>query len=187
MSAPYSPPIHESVEAQIASMLRARDKKAKSRVPDPSSKAGEIQKYKLVPYLEAPNSDGVFYDSKGQRFIIGIDPAGNLCPVMLSTSRDEDGMGTPNVAYDAMIRQRKSWMWLEIPPYGLTKEQWAKERCDVIRKRREAAAKDAMQDPVSEAEKLTAYVTREMRPAVQAALAAERAAKAEKPKDPKAA
>ncbi len=154
-----------TVAEQVAKMIEIRNAKAKSvafKVADNGNQSAE-----LVPYRA--NVEGVYYDNLKRKWMLGIDPAGNIVPVMLSTARDPMNHSTAYEASGTKGREAKGWMWLERVPYGCPPEKWESERVRIIEERRAAHKAKATPAAPTELEKLAAVVVNEIRPAAQAA------------------
>jgi len=152
----------KSSAEQVEAILRIRDSKAKS-VELEKDETGKVVRAKLVPYRR--NKAGHYYDNEGRKWCQAVDPSGNLVPIMLSTSRDPREMD----AGTELKWERKfsgdptegGWFPLERAPYGMSDEQWAKERIRLIDQRRAEAAERAVQEQPSQLEQLTALIRRD--------------------------
>lgn len=148
---------------QVTAALNLRNAKARSvriEVDDTGTK-----KVLMIPF--EPNTDGFYYDNYRRKFVLGIDPAGNILPVILSTNRDPL---SPSMQESQVMRAReqKGWMWLERRPYGFTGD-WDAERVRVIEERRAAHAAKARPTEPSQLEQLAAVVENTIRPAMREA------------------
>lgn len=167
-----------SPAAQAEKMLRIRDAKAKSmvEVKDPNTGESEV---KLVPYQQ--NRDGFYYDNERRKWILGIDPAGNIVPVMLSTCRDPSSP-SPGEAVQLKGRETKGWLWLERMPYGFQGD-WTVERARVIAQRRADHNAKARKDAPNQMQQLAAGFHGEIRTLIESLGAAVKDARPEKKKD----
>lgn len=163
---------------QVEKALRIRDAKAKTakRVTDPETGKDEI---KLVPY--EPNREGFYFDNQKRKWIMGIDPAGNLVPVMLSTCRDPATPSTSE-AREMKGREDKGWLWLERIPYGFQGD-WKVERVKVIADRRATHQAKARKDAPSQMQQLAATFHGEIRTLIESLGTVAKAETKAKPKD----
>lgn len=165
---------------QVETMLRIRNTKAKTavKVKDPDT---DEEKVRLVAYQ--PNDEGFYFDNHRRKWVLGIDPAGNIVPLMISTCRDPF---SPNVqeAMHMRAREKKGWLWLERAPYGCPPEKWETERVRIITERRATHQANARKEAPNQMETMAAIVHQEIRPIIQKLAAdAQSALKTDREKD----
>lgn len=166
---------------QIEKMLRIRNTKAKTaiKVKNPDTGKDEV---KLVPYQA--NRDGFYYDNEKRKWVLGIDPSGNIVPVMLSNCRDPE-TPSPQEALHMRAREDKGWLWVERMPYGFQGD-WATERAKVVEQRRAEHHAKARKDAPDKMQQLAAGFHGEIRTLIEslgvAARVANEPAKVEKTK-----
>lgn len=136
---------------QIEKALSIRNAKAKTaiKVKNPDTGKDEV---KLVPYQA--NRDGFYYDNEKRKWVLGIDPAGNLVPVMLSTCRDPE-TPSPQEAIQIRAREDKGWLWVERMPYGFQGD-WTAERAKIVEQRRAEHFAKARKDAPNQMQTLAA-------------------------------